>query len=276
MTEDTIVCLNCGTTLNRSDRFCHRCGQQNLGPEARHLSTLLRSSLKEVTSLDGKVWPSFLRLLFRPGTLTRAHIEGRRHQFLKPISVFLMANLLFFLAPPLSDFNIVLYDQYSIQPYSGLISPVIDNAIAAADTTFQTVATDYNQRVVDIAKMMVIFHVPFIALYTFVLGFNREYLYADHVVAALHYFSFLMVFQALYPTLFSWVTALVPEVNRGLIWDGIGVIRYLYVPFMIHFAFRLPWYRTLVIAAAYMPVLLGVHFIYRFVQFWIVFGLVWP
>ncbi|MEL7297735.1 MAG: DUF3667 domain-containing protein [Pseudomonadota bacterium] len=272
--NNNAACLNCGAELATTDRYCPACGQQVLGTDARHFSTLAKSSLKEVTSLDGRVLPSFWHLIAKPGSLTRAYIIGQRSRFLKPISVFLMANLLFFLAPTLSDFNITLYDQYTLQPYSSWISGWIDAAVNASGQSFGEVAAAYNERVRDIAKIMVIVHVPFLAVVSFLAGFDRRYLFADHVVAMLHLVSFQMLYHLALPFLGDLVSLLVSSEWRPIGWRIVGLLRLIYIPIMVYVAFRFRWYRVIVVSICLIPALYFAHTAFRFIQFCVVFGLV--
>ena len=268
------ACLNCGTALAPTDRYCPACGQQVLGADARHFKTLAKSSLKEVTSLDGRVLPSFWYLIAKPGALTLAYISGKRNRFLKPISVFLMANLLFFLAPTLSDFNITLYDQYTLQPYSEWISGWIDAAISASGQSFGEVAAAYNERVRDIAKIMVIVHVPFLAVVSFLAGYDRRYLFADHVVAMLHLMSFQMLYHLALPFLGDLVSLLLPPDWRPVGWRVIGLLRLIYIPIMVYVAFRFRWYRVIAVSVCLIPALYLAYTAFRFIQFSLVFSLV--
>jgi len=57
----------------------------------------------------------------------------------QPINLFLIGNLKFFLAPSLSDFTLVLDDQYRLQPYSVWIALWIDSALRSG-IDFETLA----------------------------------------------------------------------------------------------------------------------------------------
>ena len=46
--------------------------------------------------MDSRLLRSFRALLFRPGALTTAYLEGPRKPYISPFQLFLLANLLFF------------------------------------------------------------------------------------------------------------------------------------------------------------------------------------
>ncbi|HIC27865.1 MAG TPA: DUF3667 domain-containing protein [Rhodospirillales bacterium] len=63
-------------------------------------------------------------LCFSPGVLTKEYTIGKRKQFVKPITIFITANIIFFLIQPLGNintFNTKLSQQlYEGIPYSGM------------------------------------------------------------------------------------------------------------------------------------------------------------
>lgn len=47
-------------------------------------------------ALEGKLWKSLGYLIFKPGFLTRAYIEGKRARYLEPLRLYLTFSILFF------------------------------------------------------------------------------------------------------------------------------------------------------------------------------------
>ncbi|MFT3729746.1 MAG: DUF3667 domain-containing protein [Terricaulis sp.] len=88
-------CLNCGAQLS-GGRFCSNCGQP--AHANRSLWMLLEELLWNVFNLDTKAWRTLPRLMFRPGSLTREYIEGKRARYLTPLATFLLCYFFMFLA----------------------------------------------------------------------------------------------------------------------------------------------------------------------------------
>jgi hypothetical protein len=88
------ACLNCGTPL--AGRFCHQCGQH--AHVHRTLGAFGHDLLHGVLHLEGKVWHTLPKLLFRPGELTRRYIAGERARFVSPLAMFLFSVFLMFAA----------------------------------------------------------------------------------------------------------------------------------------------------------------------------------
>lgn len=79
-------CLNCGAQL--SGAFCSQCGQ-NARP-LRKLTQLLGEFLHNLFHFDTKAWRTLPMVLFRPGTLTRDYIYGKRARYISPLATFLL------------------------------------------------------------------------------------------------------------------------------------------------------------------------------------------
>jgi len=274
----TVHCRNCDLELRPSDRYCPACGQAVADGVDRSLRHLFRASVAELASIDSRLWRSLRSLLFRPGFLSKEYREGRRRRYLSPIGLFLLGNLLYFVAPPLSDLQLSLAEQYELQPYSPWIAGWVDSHIAASDRSFAEVANRYQLRIVELAKLMVILHVPLLALGTMLLFADRRLYYADHIVMGLHYFAFLMLYMisvaALLGGLAYWLlpdqslTSL-PDVTQAVIF-----LQFLYVPPMLKRALDVSWWRAILSTPLFVGVLLAAHFLYRWIQFVIGFTLV--
>ncbi len=93
-------CAECGAPVRGA--FCAACGQKAevLRQPVHHF---LRDSFTEFFGIDGRVWRSFVALLFRPGRLTLAYMGGQRQRYLRPLRVYLTSTLLFFLILSLID-----------------------------------------------------------------------------------------------------------------------------------------------------------------------------
>ena len=86
------ACLNCATPL--AGDYCHACGQHS--HVHRTLSAFFHDLLHGVFHFEGKVWKTLPLLMWKPGELTRAYVEGQRARFVSPIALFLFSVFLMF------------------------------------------------------------------------------------------------------------------------------------------------------------------------------------
>jgi hypothetical protein len=85
-------CLNCGAAL--AGPYCHECGQH--AHVHRTLSAFFHDFLHGVLHFEGKIWRTLPLLMWKPGKLTRAYIDGQRARFVSPIALFLFCVFLTF------------------------------------------------------------------------------------------------------------------------------------------------------------------------------------
>jgi hypothetical protein len=285
---DSQACLNCGALL--SGRWCAACGQRAITDADRGLGHLIGDFLTELTSLESRTWLSFWALLAKPGELSRAYLAGARLRYLKPISLFLIVNLVYFLAPPLNDFNLPLSYQ-SAQPWHDLIMPVIErHAADRADAGridierdvlwkrpipgYAALADDYAARSGDISKLLIIVHVPFLALGLMLgLAFRRLW-YAEHFVVALHLFAWTL----LLPLLLYGVSLALRVVGVSTAAIPFNYVAFsllsLYCLLATRRAYGIGWGRAVWMVVIALPLLFFGHFAYRFVQATLILALV--
>ncbi|MCU0448876.1 MAG: DUF3667 domain-containing protein [Bernardetiaceae bacterium] len=186
-------CATCGTEL--AGRFCHHCGEKSLQTEDFSVRGYLTDVVQQVTNLDFKLLRSFRTLLFRPGQLTREFALGRRRPYTPPLTLFLMANVLyFFLAPHTNTFNANLANQLHQQFYSQwATNSLVEKHRASPNFAMPIYDAKYNLVSRDISKSLVIINAPFLALLFFAVNRRRSrYLLVD-VAFSLHFFAFLMI-----------------------------------------------------------------------------------
>lgn len=87
-------CQNCGTKL--SGEFCHECGQQ--GHVHRSVVHVIEEVFHGITHFESRTWRSLPMLAFRPGTLTREYVMGKRARYVPPFAMFLFSIFAMFLA----------------------------------------------------------------------------------------------------------------------------------------------------------------------------------
>lgn len=88
-----LLCLNCNAVA--SGNFCQNCGQETHLHNAS-AREFLHEFIGHYVALEGKLWGTLGRLLFRPGALTNEYVAGRRVRFVQPLRLYLTLSILFF------------------------------------------------------------------------------------------------------------------------------------------------------------------------------------
>lgn len=122
------TCPNCEAVV--SGHFCANCGQEAI---LHHASTreFLHEFVGHYVALEGKLWGTVMRLLFRPGALTLEYIRGRRVRFVQPLRLYLTLSLLFFAIMKFSG-GFSLNTQDNDKPETAVASSAADIARNAA------------------------------------------------------------------------------------------------------------------------------------------------
>ena len=122
--EPATTCLNCGAVL--PGRFCPDCGQRDQ-PLRQPAHRFVTESVSEYFGVDGRLWRSLGLLLFRPGALTVAYLDGRRTRYLRPLRLYLTATVLFF-------FLVSLQDPFAVETETVAMTPVALDSLQRAET----------------------------------------------------------------------------------------------------------------------------------------------
>lgn len=85
-------CANCGAQLQGA--YCHACGQA--AHPHRSLTHVFEEFLHGILHFDTKAWRTLPMLAFRPGTLTRNYVYGKRARYISPLALFLFTVFFMF------------------------------------------------------------------------------------------------------------------------------------------------------------------------------------
>ena len=88
-------CDNCETEL--VGHFCHACGQE-ASDHHKSIFHVTWEAIEGMFHFDGRLWRTLPWLFFRPGTLSREYLDGKRARHVPPFRLFLVSLLLFILS----------------------------------------------------------------------------------------------------------------------------------------------------------------------------------
>src|SRR3954466_16113016 len=158
-------CPSCGSAMVAE--FCARCGE--LQPAHRDLSirAVAHDAVQEFVGVDGKIPRTIWALLTKPGLLTREFIDGRRGRYSKPLSLFLVLNVVFFFIQPHTGLL-----RYSLREYIGDSADFNDDRaarlvrakLAKTHESRASFEVRFNDTLADQKKSMLVFAVPVFAL----------------------------------------------------------------------------------------------------------------
>lgn len=181
------TCKNCGETLK--GKYCFECGEKVVETNDFSLKTMLGEVVDGIFNIDSKVYQTFLNLLFKPGKLTSKYIEGIRKPFMKPIQVFLITNILFFLLLTQADILRIPAKYYFNDGIKEKVFELVQNS---GKTEIQ-LSQEYDSISTNFSKGAVIIFVPLLGVILWVLFYKNNFLFGMHLIFAMHYLSFFFL-----------------------------------------------------------------------------------
>jgi hypothetical protein len=89
-------CLNCNTSLDVSEKYCHFCGQLN-STKKLTISDFLEEFFSNFYAYDSKIRNTLLFLFRKPGFVAKQITQGKRQTFANPFRLFLSISIILFL-----------------------------------------------------------------------------------------------------------------------------------------------------------------------------------
>lgn len=271
--SEPATCANCATPL--AGEWCHACGQKRLRPEDRRLRAIAGEFVAAVTELDGRFLATLKGFLAGPGRMAADYLAGARRRYLSPVTLFLLANLVYFVAPPLTDFAPSLADHVTLQPYSGVAAAMVDARLADRDVSVEDYAKDFEARQDHLARSLIILHVPFLAAGLALLHFRRGRPFADHVLVALYAMAFVLAAMMTVPWILAGAALLagLGASAAGAVWRiGLLVIAGAWFCALLRGAYGQPGGLALAKVPAFLLAVGLSHILYRAAIFAIVFA----
>ena len=92
------ACGNCGAQL--AGPFCSQCGEKKFSRHDYSLGHFVEEALDGLAHFDSRFLRTLKLLLTRPGELSNAFFHGGRSRYTKPLSLFIIINVIFFFVQP--------------------------------------------------------------------------------------------------------------------------------------------------------------------------------
>lgn len=266
---ENLTCVSCGHTM--PDKYCGNCGEERLNPELRSIKHIIKDLITDLTSLDSKLWNTTRTLLLKPGSFDHDYHLGRRINYIKPITLFLLINVAYVMFSPITDFYVSFYNQLNSQGYSAQVKPYLIEYIAHHKMTLDEFETLYDQLVTVLARSLIILQVPIFALFATLLCWKKHYFSADYFVFSLNFHSWLLVWIIFLQLPAGFIQLLLEFFNVADVISSvyyislpIGLIIYLWLSAKQLFKFSF-WQLTWRVPLLFVFFILS-HYAFRFLQ----------
>ncbi len=199
-TTEEHICKNCGNQF--IGLYCNLCGEKVLGKEDRSFRMFLNNIFLALTLADSRFLKGLWLMVSKPGFLSREFAEGRKVKYIRPLSVFFLLNLLYFLFPVIQLFNASLRTQINSFHGKLAVQTVANRMTQLGFHDVNSFAILYDQKTAGLAKMLVILFVVVASLPLNVIYRSRNRYFTDHVGLSIELVCFNLLINALLLTLF--------------------------------------------------------------------------
>ncbi|MDB5195845.1 MAG: hypothetical protein JWP88_215 [Flaviaesturariibacter sp.] len=187
MAATSSVCPSCSQLF--AGKFCSACGEKLLSTHDLTIRHFIEESIEGFTHFDNKFLRSLKLLLFKPGALTNCFEQGRKVPFMKPVQLFIISNILFFLSA--GGVNLFTSSFENVGKEGLALNFIYQHLGKQVD--FSRLAILYNEKIVSQSKAFIVLFIPFIAMACAVLFMRKKRFFTLHLVFATHFFAFLLL-----------------------------------------------------------------------------------
>lgn len=192
--DATLDCPSCGAPL--AGAFCAACGERRPRAADRSLAALLGQAFEALFSLDSKLLRTLRLLVTRPGFLSAEWARGARVRYVKPLQLFVLANLAYFLLQPLTGANTLatpLSSHLGRQLYSPFARALVDEELASGQLTLEAYEARFDARGERLSRSLIFLLwfliAPVVALTQ--VGSGRRWI--EHLILALHFTCWMLL-----------------------------------------------------------------------------------
>ncbi len=172
------ICKSCGNSF--TGNYCNECGEKILKPSDRSFKTFLSNILIAITFADSKMIKTLWLVLKKPGFVSKEFANGKRVNYLKPISLFFVLNLIYFFFPVVQLFSASLNTQL-LSPLRSVYQNLIAHKIIDLGMNVESFSLIYNLKTTGFAKLMVMVFVVIGSLPLNILYWKKNRFFTDHV-----------------------------------------------------------------------------------------------
>lgn len=122
---------------------------------------------------------------------------------MKPVSVFFLANLLYFLFPMFNTFTSTLRLQMSAFFHSEIVTEIVERELEENEMDFREYEAIYNAQTEELSKLFLIIMSGLLALFFWPIHIgSKKSLLADHITLGLEIMVFILLFCLMFIVLF--------------------------------------------------------------------------
>jgi DNA-directed RNA polymerase subunit RPC12/RpoP len=173
------TCKSCGNVF--TGVYCNHCGEKVIVPKDRSMQVFVRNILIAVTFADNRFIKTLWLTIKNPGFLSKEYADGRRVHYLRPLQLFFVLNLIYFLFPVLQLFNSSLRTQMYYLFHSAMVRPMVIEHVVQEGLSLDGFALMYDAKTTGLAKLLMVIFVLLASLPLSLIFRKKNRYFTDHV-----------------------------------------------------------------------------------------------
>jgi hypothetical protein len=198
------VCKSCGNSFDGF--YCNVCGEKVLEQKDRSFNAFLKNVVAAITFADNKFIRTLWLIIAKPGFVSKEFAEGRTVNYQRPLQVFFVLNLIYFLFPLLQLFNTSLRTQMYLRTHSALVRTMVHSKVGNDALRLEGYTLMYNQKSTSLAKLLIIVFVILASVPMMIVYRKRNRFFGDHLTLSVELTSFNIALNAIFLSLVLMLT----------------------------------------------------------------------
>lgn len=185
------------------------------------MRTFLSNILLFVSFADSRFLKTLWLTIKNPGFLSKEYADGRRVNYLRPLQLFFILNLIYFLFPVLQLFNSSLRTQMYYLFHSNMVREIVVKHVVEEGISLEGYGLMYDAKTMGLAKLLMVVFVLLASLPLSLIFIKKNRYFTDHVTLAVELACFNMFVNAIF------LSVLLIGLSKIFHWSGSGLGSYL-------------------------------------------------
>lgn len=186
-------CTNCEADLYGP--WCARCGEKQPDHHDWTLAGLFHEAMHAFTHLDGTLWRTVVTLVRHPGMLTSEYFAGRKSRYMRPIALFIVVNLAFFVITPRTGIFNWGHDTFIRNEARAVRMEARRAELGLGRAEFRE---RFDASLAAKKRSMLLVEIPLFALAVAAVQARRRRPVAQHLVFSIHAYTFFALYLGIF------------------------------------------------------------------------------
>lgn len=189
------ACKSCGNAF--TGMFCNVCGEKVILPSDRSFKNFIGNFFTALTLADNRFLKTLWLTIKNPGFLSKEYANGRRVNYIRPLQMFFVLNLIYFLFPLLQLFSSSLKTQMYYLFHSPMVRGMVNQRVMDEHISLAGFELIYNQKTTVLAKLLIVVFVWLASLPLSLIFRKKNRYFTDHVALSVELACFNIFINAL-------------------------------------------------------------------------------